>query len=232
VAQPLEPVVLVLTGAENPYRILRWLRRGPAVRLLGRLALGPGALNHESLDLLPQRAATAYVRGLLVTAGILPPRDENLALLTNWIARTVADLPARYANLIRPFAEGHIIRDARRRSARGRYTYAAHKGDCSNVAAAIDFLNRLDSPYLSLRRLQQPHLDAWATDRPTLRTCSIPFLRWSTARRLCPPRLIIEHPASQKPSALRRSGRWASVVELLADYSRTTRGLLADYSRT
>ena len=30
----------------------------------------------------------------------------------------------------------HLIRDARRRSARGLHTYAAHKGDCGNVLAA------------------------------------------------------------------------------------------------
>lgn len=190
VAQPLQPLAVVLTSAENPYRVLQWLRRSPAARLLGRLVIDPGGLNHESLDLLPERAATAYVRGLLVTAGILPPCDENLDLLTNWVARTVADLQARHANL---------IRDARRRSARGRYTYAAHKGDCSNVLAAIDFLNWLDSQHLSLRRLQQPQLDTWATDRPTLRSRSIPFLRWSGARRLCPPGLVIDHPASQLP---------------------------------
>jgi hypothetical protein len=59
--------------------------------------------------------------------------QEHLALLTNWVARTVAELPPRHANLIRPFAEWHSIRDARRRSSRGRYTYAAHKGDCGDV---------------------------------------------------------------------------------------------------
>ena len=39
----------------------------------------------------------------------------------------------------------------------------------------------------------------WAIDRPTLRSRSIPFLRWSTARRLCPPGLSIDRPASQLP---------------------------------
>lgn len=199
VAQPLKPLAVVLADAENPYRVLQWLRRSPAAYLLRRLVLDPEALSHDSLDTLPQRAATAYVRGLLVTAGILPPRDENLALLTNWVARTVAELPARQANLIRPFAEWHIIRDARRRSARGRYTYAAHKGDCGNVLAAIDFLDWLDSQHMSLSGLQQRHLDIWAIDRPTLRSRSIPFLRWSTARHLCPPGLVIERPASQLP---------------------------------
>ncbi|WP_128429345.1 hypothetical protein [Streptomyces cyaneus] len=199
VAQPLQPLAAVLTGADNPYRVLPWLRRSPTAHLLGRLALDPEALNHKSLDTLPQRAATAYVRGLLVTAGILPPRDENLALLTNWVERTVAELPARHANLIRPFAEWHIIRDARRRSSRGRYTYAAHKGDCGNVLAAMNFLNWLGTQHLSLSQLQQRHLDTWAIERPTLRSRSIPFLRWSTARRLCPPDLVIERSAAQLP---------------------------------
>lgn len=93
----------------------------------------------------------------------------------------------------------HLIRDARRRSARGLHTYAAHKGDCGNVLAAVDFLNRLDSQHLSRRRLQQPHPDVWAIERPTLRSRSIPFLRWGTARRLCPPDLVIEHSAAELP---------------------------------
>ncbi|SHH52321.1 hypothetical protein [Streptomyces sp. 3214.6] len=67
------------------------------------------------------------------------------------------------------------------------------------MAAAIDFLNWLDSQHLSLRRIQQPHLDTWASERPTLRTRSIPFLRWSTARHLCPADLRIERAASQLP---------------------------------
>ncbi|WP_218137693.1 hypothetical protein [Streptomyces sp. 2131.1] len=189
----------MLTDAENPYQVLKWLRRSPAAHLVKRLALSPETLSHGALDALPQRAASAYVRGLLVTAGILAPRDENLALLTNRVTRTVADLPARQANIIRPFAEWHIVRDARRRSSRGRYTYAAYKGDYGNVTAAIDLLNWLDSQSLNLRRLQQPHLDTWATDRPTLRARAIPFLRWGIARHLCPPDLVIDRPDSQLP---------------------------------
>lgn len=85
----------------------------------------------------------------------------------------VAELPARHANLIRPFAEWHIIRDARQRSARGRYTYAAHKGGCGNALAALNFLNWLGTQHLSLSQLQQRHLDTWAIERPTLRSRSI-----------------------------------------------------------
>ncbi|WP_327398705.1 XRE family transcriptional regulator [Streptomyces sp. NBC_01288] len=195
----LEPLARVLTGAANPYPVLAWLRRSPAAQLLGRLAREAGPLDHEALDALPQRHATAYVRGLLVTAMILPPRDENLALLTNWAARTLAGLPPHHAMLISPFAEWHIIRDARRRSARGRYSYAAHKGDCTNIRAAINFLTWLDTQRLTLADLGQSDLDTWAAGNPTLRARSIPFIRWATARRLTTTGLTIEHPPSQFP---------------------------------
>ncbi|MFD0008232.1 hypothetical protein ACFVJ4_38415 [Streptomyces sp. NPDC127178] len=77
VAQVLAPVTTVLTEADNPYQVLAWLKRSPSAQLLGRLARQPDDLSHEALDTLGQQAATAYVRGLLVTAGILPKRDET-----------------------------------------------------------------------------------------------------------------------------------------------------------
>lgn len=66
VPEALRPLATVLTDTDNPYAVLEWLRRSPTARLLGRVALQPGELSHASLDALPQRAATAYVRGLLV----------------------------------------------------------------------------------------------------------------------------------------------------------------------
>lgn len=51
-------------------------------------------------------------------------------------------------------------------ASRGRYTYAAHKGDYGNVLAAINFLNWLDTQRLSLPQLQQRHLDTWAIGQP------------------------------------------------------------------
>ncbi|MGC0403571.1 hypothetical protein RKD27_006215 [Streptomyces sp. SAI-126] len=56
---------------------------------------------------------------------LLPTGHENLALFTDWVARTVAELPPRHVNLIRPFAEWHVVRDARRRSAHGPYELGA-----------------------------------------------------------------------------------------------------------
>ncbi|MGW3610568.1 hypothetical protein ACWD6N_11870 [Micromonospora sp. NPDC005163] len=195
---PLGPLVAVLREADNPYQMLIWLRRSPAARLLGRLAAQPGDLTHQALDVLPQGESTAYVRGLLVSAGILAARDENLALLTRWLARTLAKLPPGHATLIRAFAEWHVLRDARRRSARGRYTYAAYKGDSGNIRAATRVLAWLDERHLTLMTLRQAHLDTWASGNLTLRACSIPFIRWAVARGLTTA-LSIAHPPNRPP---------------------------------
>ncbi|MEU6256958.1 hypothetical protein [Streptomyces sp. NPDC047043] len=54
-AQPLKPLAVVLADAENPYRVLQWLRRSPAAHLLRRLVLDLEALSHDSLDTLRAR---------------------------------------------------------------------------------------------------------------------------------------------------------------------------------
>jgi hypothetical protein len=101
--------------------------------------------------------------------------------------------------LIRAFAEWHVLRDARRRSARGRYTYAAYRGDSVNIRAATRVLAWLDEQHLTLITLQQKQLDTWAAGNPTLRACSIPFIRWAVARGLTTA-LVIAHPPTRPPS--------------------------------
>ncbi|MEU2062353.1 hypothetical protein [Streptomyces sp. NPDC013455] len=79
----LRPLADVLSDAPTPCPVLAWLRRSPAARLLGQLVAAPDELDHPALEALPQGHATTYVRSLLTTAGLLPPRDENIALLVN-----------------------------------------------------------------------------------------------------------------------------------------------------
>ncbi|MFD8217580.1 hypothetical protein ACFV2U_28660 [Streptomyces sp. NPDC059697] len=86
--------------------------------------------------------------------------------------------------IIRPFAEWNIIRDARRRSSRGRYTVGAATSDRKGIRAAIDFLNRLDENQLDLAAAGQEDLDLWLTTHPTRRRSIGAFIRWTKARRL------------------------------------------------
>ncbi|MGC4773659.1 hypothetical protein ACLQ25_32450 [Micromonospora sp. DT44] len=194
----LEPLSAVLADADNPYRVLQWLRSSPSARLLAQLARQPGELTHDALDAFAPGLVSDYLRGLLVSAGVLPARDENLALLTRWLTRELAAQGPQRSTVIRAFAEWHILRDARRRSTRGRYTFAAYKGDASNIRAAGQFLTWLDQQNLTLDTLNQQHLDTWAAGKATLRARTIPFIRWATARRLTA-RLSIAHPPTRHP---------------------------------
>jgi hypothetical protein len=80
--------------------------------------------------------------------------------------------------------EWGIVKDARRRAARGRYSLAAYKGDCTDIRVTIKFLTWLDDQDLHVRDLTQAHLDDWASTYPTQRTRRIPFVRWAHARHI------------------------------------------------
>ncbi|MGI5521783.1 hypothetical protein ACQEUX_12610 [Micromonospora sp. CA-259024] len=92
-----------------------------------------------------------------------------------------------------------MARDARRRSVRGRYTYAADKGDSGNIRAATRVLTWLDEQHLTLATLSQADLDGWALGNSTLRAGSIPFIQWAGARGLTTA-LTIAHPPNRPPS--------------------------------
>jgi hypothetical protein len=65
-------------------------------------------------------------------------------------------LPTAHTEIIRPFAEWFIIRDARRRAARGRYSPNAAHTDRGEIRAAIEVMQWLDDRQIDLKGLTQP----------------------------------------------------------------------------
>ncbi|MCX5613303.1 hypothetical protein OHB39_38170 [Streptomyces sp. NBC_00047] len=106
-------------------KVLTWLHRSRAARILANLAEEPAEITHSLLDGLPQNSPTRHVRGLLVAADILPRRNEHLARREHWIAHSVPGLPPHQTTIIRPFVEWCFFRDARRRAARDGYSLSA-----------------------------------------------------------------------------------------------------------
>ncbi|MFD7340252.1 XRE family transcriptional regulator [Streptomyces violascens] len=199
VAEPLQAMADALTRVANPYPVLGWLRRSPSARALTQLAGQQEPVTHEVLDALPQSATTRHVRALLVISGVLPERNEHLARLERWVNRELPDLPTQQATIVRPFAEWHVVRDARRRSSRGRYTSAAASNDIQEIQAAIRLLNWLDARGREATALNQPDLDLWLTEHPTQHAVTGSFLRWIIARRLAGP---LELPKRQRQFAV------------------------------
>ncbi|WP_405161545.1 XRE family transcriptional regulator [Nocardia sp. NBC_01499] len=180
--EQLRPLARVLAGTDRPFEMLTWLARSRSATLLARLARQHTEITHDSLDELAQDRGTRYVRAHLVATGILPARNENLAQLRLWVDTTLTGLPAHHTRLLRPFAEWHVLRDARRRADRGTYTEHAASGDRTDIRAAMLLLQWLDAQNLTLADLEQAHLDTWLSANPTKQRALRSFARWIVAR--------------------------------------------------
>jgi hypothetical protein len=180
----LEPLAEQLSAANHPWSVLGWIRRSDAARMLAGFAARQQEITHELLDELPQDWRTFYIRELLVAAGALPQRAEHFARIQLWLKARLAGLPPHHARIVRPFAEWGVLRSARRRADKGRYTLASASSDRRNIRAAITFMTWLDDNSITLADLSQEDLDLWLTTNPTRRRNLKPFVRWAVARRL------------------------------------------------
>lgn len=89
------------------------------------------------------------------------------------------------SNIVRPFAQGTLLRRARRRDAAGKFTEGSAKWLRQRVNAAIDFLAFLDDRQASLETVDQALLDLYLAAGSTRRFVVRDFLRWAFERRLC-----------------------------------------------
>ncbi|MFB6530393.1 hypothetical protein [Streptomyces sp. NPDC056399] len=180
----LQPLAEQLGAAQSPTAVIAWTRRSDSARMLAGLAAQHQEITHEILDELPQNWRTIYVRELLVAAGILPKRQENFARLRLWLKDALADLPPHHARVIRPFAEWGVLRDARRRADKGRYTAGSASNDHTDIRTAIKFMTWLDENSITLADLNQEVLDVWLTSHSAEVRGLSAFIRWAVARRL------------------------------------------------
>ncbi|MGI5507411.1 hypothetical protein [Lentzea sp. CA-135723] len=180
----LRPLIEALTAVPRAAAVLQWLRTSPAAPLLGELAAGGAEITHELVDRLPRDRNTASARRMLVAAGVLPDRNEPFAQLRLWSKEELAGLPAHHQAAVRPFIEWKVLRDARRRADRGRYTDGAASGDRADVRAAIELMRWLDTHDLTLSTFTQGHLDTWLDGNRNRLHKSNLFLRWVIDRRL------------------------------------------------
>ncbi|MGW0920619.1 XRE family transcriptional regulator [Streptomyces sp. NPDC002755] len=178
----LQPHAEQLGAAQEPWSVITWTHRSDSARILAGLAAQHQEITHEILDELPQDWRTLYVRELLVAAGVLPKRQENFARLRLWTNDTLADLPPHHARVIRPFAEWGVLRDARRRAYKGRYTAGAATSDRVDIRTAIKFMTWLDDNSITLADLSQEVLDVWSTSNSTQVRGLSAFIRWAVAR--------------------------------------------------
>ncbi|MBF8191388.1 hypothetical protein ITP53_37955 [Nonomuraea sp. K274] len=172
----LQPVhdVLVAGGAKAG---LSWLERPSARTILDALADGTCPPTHEGLDALLPNKSVAFLRAALVTAGVLPARDERFAALEQWIASATEAVPDDgERKLVRRFATWHHLRRLRRQAAKKPVTSTQATAVRASIRAAVALLIWLGEHGTDLQHCTKVHLDEWIDGGTTTRYDARGFL--------------------------------------------------------
>jgi hypothetical protein len=212
----LQPVLDALTSLALPAAIVGWLRTSAADQL-STLARTGTAITHELLDTLPVGHTERYLRHLLVAAGVLPHRDDDLERITAWLEQQLHDRPAHHAVLIRPFAHWQILRRARTHRRKPGGGAGAAGFARARILIALDFVGWLDQHDRTLATLTQADLDTWLTTGTTNRYHLRTFIVWANRRRLTH-HLTVPHRRRGDPATfLDDEHRWQLLHRCLTD---------------
>ncbi|MFD9375154.1 hypothetical protein ACFWBH_06375 [Streptomyces sp. NPDC059999] len=216
----LEPVrqVLAVGGAKAG---LKMLHRDNTRTILRAFADGTCPLTHDGLDGLLPNKSVAFFRAALVTAGILPPRDERLANLERWITKTTETLvDDGDRKLVRRFATWHHLRRLRREAGLRPLTSAQVTSVRADIRPAVALLAWLRHHGTSLGLCTQAHLDEWLADGTSTRYTARGFVEWCRKNHHIGKK--VEIPSRKKLSHVQPtddSDRWKIARHLIDDDS-------------
>jgi hypothetical protein len=209
-----------LAGSERPNLVLAWLNKTAIASVLTEFGTGQRAVSHAALDELPASKPIEHLRAILVATRTLPTRDEHLARLERWTARTLAERgdPGQ-RQLLHRYAVWHLLRRLRQRNNTRYATHAQAVTVQRHVRAAIALLDGLATRGRTLADARQTDLDAWLTsDQASHRRDAGHFARWANRHQLT----SLEFPATRWHGPTRTidtQARWAQARWLLHDHT-------------
>jgi hypothetical protein len=209
-----------LVNSDRPSGVLEWLNKAGIAELLRELGTGQRALSHAGLDELPASKAIEHLRAVLVATGTLPGRDEHLARLERWIARTLTERDdPEQRQLLHRYAVWHLLRRLRQRNNGAHATFSQGVTVKRNLNAAIALLDGLGTRGHTLADARQADLDTWLTsDQARYRRDAGHFVRWAKGQKLT----RLEFPATRWQGPARTvdtEARWKQARWLLHDHA-------------
>jgi hypothetical protein len=226
----LVPLFAALTSMAKPKAGLIWLRNPKVPELLGDLASGRIPLTHEALHAVASWRTAAYLRDLLMTCGVLPTIDKQLAHYETLLHRRLADLAdagSPHLRLLRQFAVWYQLPRLRAK-AQARPLTPSHRQFASDqLTQAHGLLGWLAARGHTLAQATQADLDAWqATHNEHQRRALRAFLRWAMrAGRL--PRLKLPPLLVRRAAPITQHRRLELLGQLLTDQDRPLRSRVA-----
>jgi hypothetical protein len=214
----LTAVFEAIRAARTPRSALNWLRKGTGAGILADLAAGRLATTHDALDRHQRRRAADYPRHMLIAGGVLPPRDEELARIEQWLADLLASLTTpEHRRLVHTFATWRVMRRVRRNAeaSSAPRTYTAHAR--RKIKTAASFLTWLTAKDTALADCRHASIDQWLTTGPS--ACHVrDFLTWA-ADHGHRDEFTIPGPPRHTGTATDPDQRWTLLARLLHDNS-------------
>lgn len=209
------PLRRVPQETDSPLALVVWLRRSRGACLLADLVSAGQPPSHADL---PAGKAEHYLRSLLVEVDILDPRIEPLERLREWVDALVVGDPVDVQQVLRRFAQWHVLRRARHRSRRRAFTENSGKWARQQISVARQFLFWLADHDAGLDECSQRHVDLWLASGNTRRYLIRDFIAWAKKERqvnngITVPRRSVKRPSTPTDEA----DRWNLVRTLLID---------------
>jgi len=173
-----------LLSARSPRHMLRWLAGAGVESTLAAMAKAAIPISHEQLDSAGRAPWAVHLRHVLVSAGVLPARDETLAGVEAWVEARLEDVAdAADRQQLATFATWWVLRRCRARAGRRPVSSVEHVHKVIN--AAIGLLGWLAAHSRSLADATQADIDLFLASGPPSRRGARDFLRWAGRHRLC-----------------------------------------------
>ncbi|MGD3152500.1 Fis family transcriptional regulator [Tsukamurella tyrosinosolvens] len=177
----LNPFATALKSMKRANSGLTWINQEHVTAFLADLARTP-LVSHDVIDQLPRSRTREYVRELLVTHQILPPRDGLLHRYIDWSHDALDRLnSAEHREIANRYIRWHHLRQMHSMESVSHGAFLRSK---QTVTVTIDFLNWLTDRDVAIGDLSQTDLDAWQAEGPSTREFAIRFLTWAIKTKL------------------------------------------------
>ncbi|MCX2756751.1 MULTISPECIES: Fis family transcriptional regulator [unclassified Gordonia (in: high G+C Gram-positive bacteria)] len=179
--EELKPFAAALKSMKRANSGLTWIKQKHVTAFLSELARTP-LVTHDAVDELPRSRTRDYVRELLITHQILPPRGGLLHRYIDWSDEALDRIESpEHRDVANRYIRWHHLRQMHSMESVTHGTFLRSK---QTVTVTIEFLNWLTTRDTSILDLSQSHLDAWQAEGPSTREFAIRFLAWAIKTKL------------------------------------------------
>lgn len=171
--------------AADPARVLGTFRKTGSMELLHTMLNRKETRTHAFLDAAGTDQSTRAVRSLLVEHGLLPPRDNNLAMFQHWILDAAQGIPDPVErNAFTWFARWRHLRELRQRPQPLSSSLVSSRR--RELRIVLELLGWASNQGRSLAMLDQADIDRWLASGHKERHRVKAFLSWAHRNKLCP----------------------------------------------